>query len=311
MILLGGVVSEPPLALALEAAERLGVDVAVLHQRQSDALDVDLRCEDGRVDGVLRLPGRHVRLAELTGVYLRLVPTEDLPEHEAWSRPDVAAHLVPRLRTLLAVLVGLTDLLGCRVAGRPAASASNASKPFQAQQIARFFPVPPTLVTDDPAAVRAFAAQHPSVVYKSASAVRSVVHELDDAALGRLERVRRLPTQFQARVPGVDIRVHVVGEDVFASEVTTTAVDYRYAREEGSTVRACDLPADVAERCVALAQALDLPFCGVDLRRRPDGEHVCFEVNPAPAYSAYQEVTGQPIADALVRWLAGGSGTPS
>jgi hypothetical protein len=32
---------------------------------------------------------------------------------------------------------------------------------------------------------------------------------------------------------------------------------------------------------------------------------VCFEVNPSPAYSYYQELTGAPISDALVRYLAG------
>ena len=39
-----------------------------------------------------------------------------------------------------------------------------------------------------------------------------------------------------------------------------------------------------------------------------DGEFVAFEVNPAPAYSWYQESTGQPIAEAIVDYLAHGEG---
>ena len=50
---------------------------------------------------------------------------------------------------------------------------------------------------------------------------------------------------------------------------------------------------------------LDLPLCGIDLKRAVDGTFFCFEVNPSPAYSYYQDQTGQPIADALVDYLAG------
>jgi glutathione synthase/RimK-type ligase-like ATP-grasp enzyme len=49
---------------------------------------------------------------------------------------------------------------------------------------------------------------------------------------------------------------------------------------------------------------LDLPLCGIDLKRASDGRYFCFEVNPSPAYSYYQENAGQPIAEALVRFLA-------
>jgi hypothetical protein len=45
----------------------------------------------------------------------------------------------------------------------------------------------------------------------------------------------------------------------------------------------------------------------MDLRRTPDGGFVCFEVNPSPAYSFYQDRTGQPIATAIARYLAGES----
>jgi glutathione synthase/RimK-type ligase-like ATP-grasp enzyme len=154
--------------------------------------------------------------------------------------------------------------------------------------------------------VREFRARHSRVVFKSVGGVRSIVTELDDAAAPRLDRVAALPTQFQEYVPGVDVRVHVVGDAAFATEVRSDATDYRYARRAGlaADLRSVELPADVADRCVALAAALDLTLCGIDLRRRPDGEHVCFEANPMPAFSYYQAGTGQPIAETLVRLLS-------
>ena len=96
---------------------------------------------------------------------------------------------------------------------------SNMSKPFQAQLIAPLFPTPPTLVTNEPDDVRDFVARHGRVIYKSISSVRSIVREWqprDERALGR---IRALPTQFQRFIEGTNIRVHVVGDKLFATEV--------------------------------------------------------------------------------------------
>jgi glutathione synthase/RimK-type ligase-like ATP-grasp enzyme len=54
-----------------------------------------------------------------------------------------------------------------------------------------------------------------------------------------------------------------------------------------------------------LAALLQLPLCGIDLRRCADGSYVCFEVNPMPAFSYYEANTGQPIARRLVEFLSG------
>jgi glutathione synthase/RimK-type ligase-like ATP-grasp enzyme len=73
---------------------------------------------------------------------------------------------------------------------------------------------------------------------------------------------------------------------------------------QDAELSAYDLPDELAERCVALASELDLPFAGVDLKLAQDGRVVCFEVNPSPGYSWYETAAGLPISDALARWLA-------
>jgi hypothetical protein len=50
---------------------------------------------------------------------------------------------------------------------------------------------------------------------------------------------------------------------------------------------------------------MGLRFSGIDMRITPDGQVVCFEVNPCPAYTYYEGHTGQPIARALALHLAG------
>jgi glutathione synthase/RimK-type ligase-like ATP-grasp enzyme len=185
---------------------------------------------------------------------------------------------------------------------------SNISKPYQAQWITRVgFHIPPTLVTNDPEAVRSFLEAHGKLIYKSTSSVRSIVQELDETRFKDLYRTRYLPTQFQAFVPGVNIRVHVVGDTVFASEILSEALDYRYADRDGHEVSMVSmvLPTEIEARCRALSQALGLPLCGIDLKRTPSGSYYCFEVNPSPAYSYYEEQTGQPISFAIVNYLNG------
>ena len=69
-----------------------------------------------------------------------------------------------------------------------------------------------------------------------------------------------------------------------------------------------ELPDELAERCLRLAQALGLAFAGIDLKLTPDRQVYCFEVNPSPAFSYYEAHTGQPIAHAVARYLAGTPG---
>jgi glutathione synthase/RimK-type ligase-like ATP-grasp enzyme len=201
------------------------------------------------------------------------------------------------------------DVSSALVVNRPRAMQSNASKPLQVQLIgAAGFRVPDTLVTSDPGEALAFWREHTRVVFKSASGVRSIVQELDLRAAGRLPLLAQLPVQFQAYVPGTDVRVHVVDRRAFAVTIDSPVTDYRYAAREGAgaVLAPADLPDSVAERCVALARQMELPLAGIDLRRRPDGEYVCFEVNPMPAYTYFEDQTGLPIGPALAGLLMTG-----
>ena len=301
MILLWGIASEPPMRLAAEAAERAGVDHVVLDQRTSS--DDDLMIDLASGSGTLSTGGRTVDLAALRGVYVRIMDPARVPGTD--STGDRRA----RSSALHEMLLTWLDAAPAhvRVANPTPPMATNGSKPYQAQLIAQVgFDVPETLVTDDAQALATFEDECGPVVFKSISAVRSIVSPLDPPARARLGRLRWLPVQFQHRERGDDVRVHVVGDTVLAARARTDAVDYRYASRDGLEVRLepIDLPDRVARRCVVLSERLGLPFCGIDLMARPDGSWVCFEVNPSPGYSWYEQAADLPIADTLVSWLA-------
>ena len=135
----------------------------------------------------------------------------------------------------------------------------------------------------------------------------SIVRELRDDDLPRLARVRACPVQFQERLEGLDVRVHVVGSEIFATAAYSASADYRYAVQDGLAARLApyELNDDLAQRCLQLTSGLGLLFSGIDLKLAPDGRAYCFEVNCCPGYSYFEANTGQPIALALARLLAG------
>lgn len=304
MILLIGIPSEPPMRMVACALDEMDLPYVIWNQRQIAACRLDFEIVDGAIDGVLTIDGAQTALADITGAYVRVIDDAQLPELKnlPFSAPERQYS-----RAQHEALMLWLDLTTARVANRPAANGSNGSKPWQTRLIeASGLRAPDTLVTNEPAAVRAFRARHSEVIYKSASGFRSVVRPLTGEDDARLAAIRWCPVQFQRRVPGRDIRVHVVGDEVFATRITSDAADYRYATRDGleATLESFELPEQLAEACRRLSRELNLPFAGIDLRIEDDRTVWCFEVNPCPGFSYYQSHTGQPIAEAVARYLS-------
>jgi glutathione synthase/RimK-type ligase-like ATP-grasp enzyme len=169
--------------------------------------------------------------------------------------------------------------------------------------------VPRTLVTNDPDEARRFYYEcNGDAIFKSLSGVRSIVRRIGAEHLPRFPLLRHGPAQFQELIRGDDIRVHTVGDRLFASLVRSDAVDYRYAGRDGFEVEmsSFELPPPIAEACIRVARKLDLMLSGIDLKVTPDGKYYCFEVNPSPAFIYYEQGSGQPISTALAELLLSG-----
>lgn len=312
MILLCGIPTETPLELVRERLEAQGAPHLVFGQRGFADMDVEFGISAGAVTGTLRIDGRTHRLEDVSAVYVRLMDDQHLPELR--GEPE-GSPLRQRARRLHDALLRWCEIAPARVVNRVGAMGSNSSKPYQAQTIVRHgFLTPETLITNDPERVRDFQTRHGRIVYKSMSGTRSIVQTLGPADDERLERIRWCPVQFQAFVEGRNVRVHTVGERVFATAITTEATDYRYAVQQvgdHAELEAVELADDLAERCVRLARALELPFAGIDLKITPNDDVYCLEVNPSPAYSYYEGHTGQPISEALACYLAEATKSPT
>ncbi|HTN49248.1 MAG TPA: hypothetical protein VMK32_07450 [Burkholderiaceae bacterium] len=308
MILVVGGLADSVTELVCARLEELGYAYRLLDLgRYPAGYRIAWRWRDDHPDGTISGPDWSLHLADITGAYVRFLgPEGRLP-------PDAEPETADALRAEADVgLMALIEDLRCPVVNRVAGGMSNNSKPYQALLLRRAgLRVPATLVTNDATAARAFHAQQGEVIYKSVSGVRSIVRRLEPDGLARLELLRDGPAQFQAYVPGDNVRVHTVGDRVFAARVRSEAVDYRYAHRDGLAVEMepIRLPHAIEQACLAVARDLDLLLAGIDLKETPDGDWYCFEVNPCPGFLYYERNSRLPISAALADLLR--SGAPS
>jgi glutathione synthase/RimK-type ligase-like ATP-grasp enzyme len=218
-------------------------------------------------------------------------------------------------QTMQAVGGLLASLQGTRFVNHPWADDAAAQKTLQLAAAERAgLAVPPTLVTNDPAAARAFlrARGRAGAIHKALDA-STAAEWRRTARVGR-DRTRLLrelgvaPLILQEHVPGVDVRVTAVGDELFAAEIdarrSPSPDDYR-GFEEHCRFAACRLPGAVERGLRALLSSLDLRFAAVDLRRRDDGSWWFLELNTAGQWLWVERRTGQPITAALAAFLAG------
>ena len=133
LVLLWGVEGETPLTLVREALARQGVPTAVLDQREVLDTEIELHV-DGTVSGEVRTPRQRIDLASVSGLYVRPYDTRHLPavrqagpESPAWRHATAVEYA---LWCWAEVTPGV-------VLNRPAAQASNGSKPYQLHLIRR------------------------------------------------------------------------------------------------------------------------------------------------------------------------------
>ena len=288
MIVVWGSTSDPPVERILAILAQRGLPTLHLDALAMARLRYDITL-DATPRGWLDPGANRLDIDDITGVYVR--PGELAP----------GAAL-----TAAAVVLAVVSTTPATVVNHPSAGISNGSKPFQLQLIADAgLRVPETLVTTDPVAARGFLDLHGRVVYKSVSGVRSIVAALETGDGDRLDRVTSGPVQLQRWIGGRDVRVHVVGKHCFATAIDSSAIDYRYGALAGvdPTLTAVDVPPSLQEILIALTHRLGLLVAGIDLRVTTSGEWFCFEVNPSPGFTFYEDATGQPIGEAIADLL--------
>jgi glutathione synthase/RimK-type ligase-like ATP-grasp enzyme len=277
------------------------MDAPVFLLDQARLLETRMRFGSDGIGGDLTVGNARIDLHDVASVYVRPYDWQRLPFIADTPPRSPQRRQAGSLDEQLGLWIETTP---AKVVNRPSAMASNNAKPYQCGELGKAgFHIAETLLTNDAAEVLPFVERHGQVIYKSISGIRSIVRRLSRDEVAGLDRLKWCPTQFQQFVPGIDYRVHVVGEDIHATRITAASDDYRYA--DGSVdLSASRLPSDVEAMCRQAARQLELSVTGLDLRCTPDGEWYAFEANPSPGFSYFERATGQPIARSVAQWLA-------
>ena len=296
-----GVRQETPTLLLINALKELGADFHVVNQEElSNHVQVRWSYDNGGCKGTIRIKDEYVNIQSISGVFLRFMSTEHMPD----AKKNEAT--LTKTRSVITSLTDLFDILPVKVINPKYGMMTNFSKPNQSLMIRKsMFKIPETLITNKPALATSFIEHLDyNVIYKSISCERSIVKKVKRSNIEQIDQIKHLPTQFQEYIEGNNIRVHVVDHQIFATEVITETVDYRYAHVNGDNaeLKPIELPLDIKNRCIELTKRLGLVFSGIDLIRNKN-DYYCLEVNTSPGYSYYELSTGQPIAQALATYL--------
>jgi len=210
-------------------------------------------------------------------------------------------------------LSGAWHSLRARWVNPPAADEVAHHKPLQLALASELgLKIPATLITNDPAAARAFIEERgpEQTVYKTFLAHDGHWREtrvLAGDELALLDCVRLAPVIFQEFIPSsADLRVTVFDQDVRAVEIVTAPGEYPYDYRvalDAVTMRATRLPRPVKTLLLRLMKRLGLLYGAIDLRRTPSGEYVFLEVNPAGEFLFVQERSGEDLTAAMADLL--------
>jgi glutathione synthase/RimK-type ligase-like ATP-grasp enzyme len=265
----------------------------------------------------LVIGGRHLALADVTGVWHRNVSV---------GRPTAVADRRARAfaqHEAEAVLLQLWSQLAALFVPAPWERIRDGQRKLHQLALAASlgFEVPASIVTSDPAALLGFVRAHGGrCIAKHVAHTSCTLAGLDDELMRFTEPVtlrdlaayksaRLAPVYAQAYVAKrVELRVTVVGDQVFAAEVSSqdaarTRHDYRRLDHRHARYRVHALPDQIAARCRAITAALGLCYGALDLVLTPDDRYVFLEINPRGEFHWVEQLTGLPITRAICELL--------
>lgn len=294
ILILGDPQDEHARHIAAELETRAG-DVEFLHSEDFPA-NIQLNWRPDRTGMLTLANGRPIDTSEIQSVYWR-----NFGAFSASELPNAGqAHIAMNdARSLFESF--LIDLPARWVNGWKGFQLHQNKPAAFAKVAAQGVRVPETIWTNDPEHVRAFAARMPCIIkpVQGGAHTEPVTPEL--LSDENLQNLRHAPITLQEAIEGDDVRVFVVGDEVYACEIGSDELDFR--NDANPDIRAIELTDDMQATCQSVAASLELCWAGIDFRRTNDGEFVFFEANPSSMFLGFEQRANLPITQALCRLL--------
>ncbi|WP_405763926.1 ATP-grasp ribosomal peptide maturase [Actinacidiphila glaucinigra] len=259
------------------------------------------------IAGTLTTPTRTANLTRVRSLYYRRPSGFVFPHLDEQTARFAARQARYGLGGVLA------SLPGCRYVNHPHRIGDAEFKPAGlATAVAAGFRVPPSLITSDPDAVRAFVKTHGPVIYKPLSTplylvdgVSSTVR-VEEVSVDQIdERVAGTAHLFQQRIHKVaDVRVTLIGDRVFCVRIDSGLLDWRtdYSRLTYTVVQP---PKGIPEALHRYLGRCGLVFGAFDFAVDADGTWWFLECNPSGQWAWLEPETGLPLVAAMADLLEG------
>ncbi|MEV7602980.1 ATP-grasp ribosomal peptide maturase [Kitasatospora sp. NPDC089797] len=257
------------------------------------------------IEGTLSTPTRTADLADVRSLYYRRPSGFTFPH---LNEQDSRFAATQARYGLGGVLASLPD---CLYVNHPHRIGDAEFKPSGLAVAADCgFRFPPTLITADPDAARAFVRRHGPVLYKPLSTplyqvdgVSCTVTVADVLPEDIDESVAGTAHLFQRRVDKIaDARVTVIGDQVFSVRIDSGLIDWRtdYDRLSYSAVRS---PEGLESRLHAYLRRFGLVFGAFDFAIDRDRRWWFLECNPSGQWAWLEHETGLPMIAAMADLL--------
>lgn len=275
-------------------------------------LRVRAQVRDGSWHGVLTTPGGMVNLDEIHAVWYRSPEAYRMPPQLSHAE---AQHARVEAKYGLGGVLASLPVLWCN---HPNRVADAAYKPVQLARAALAgLTVPDTLITNEPNAVRGFAAGGPTVtklvggmsIDEDGARKNVYTRRVTDDDLADLRGIEHTTHLFQRWVPKQrECRVIVIGEQVTAAAITASSaaayVDYR-TDYDSLSYELVTPPEQVIKGIRLLMDGFGLTYGALDFVITPSGEWVLLELNPAGQYGFIENATRAPLTGQLADLLTG------
>ena len=211
-----------------------------------------------------------------------------------------------------ALMHGALSALDVPILNDPYAEARANRKPFQLSVAHGLgLHIAETIVSNDPGAIRVFwERKEQNCIFKTLTPMEGRLLEtrrLSAADFDEIDRVRHAPIIVQEIVHGLDIRINVIGNDLFGSEAAPTTKEAELDCRIDPRIKWEKHTVDKAVRPLlrALVKRLGLHYGSIDMRLTPEGKYVFFEINPSGQFLFIEIDTGHPLSNAMAAMLLG------
>ncbi len=262
-------------------------------------------------DSTITIGDKRISIDSIRGVWLRRLtrPKADQIQN-AEARVFAESEMDFTLRWLIDLLSNYCLILDCET------KILDGRNKFDQLAIAEKlgFHIPDTIVTNDPASAKEFVELHETAVIKSVGGYGQQVEGgfytvytniVTKQIFDRFDTICLAPVCLQEYIEkAFELRVTIVGQQVFGCRIDSqvaeqTRVDWRhYDHKTPHSIYVID--ERLRGQMIAMMRHYGIRLASFDLVATPDGRIIFLEMNPATQFFWIEELTGMPIADAII-----------